>query len=116
MFLPFVLSSSQVGLWMFIVFYGLDWVATVPPTVRLTTDIFGKEKAGILFGWIMAAHQLGAATAAYGGGLTYSLLSSYQLSFITAGLFCLLASGIVIRIGKTAREKRAVLAEESIKG
>lgn len=101
--LPSALNSSHLSLGLFIVFYGLDWVATVPPTVRLTSDIFGKEHAGILFGWIVAAHQLGAAAAAYGGGVLYTLLNSYFFTFLSAGLFCLLAAGIVMRIGKTQK-------------
>ncbi len=101
MLLPTALDSSYFSLGLFIVFYGLDWVATVPPTVKLTTDIFGKEKTGILFGWILASHQLGAAAAAFGGGALHTLLGSYYFTFLTAGLFCLLAAGIVMRIGKT---------------
>jgi sugar phosphate permease len=66
--LPFALGTSYLTLGVFIVFYGLDWVATVPPTTRLTADIFGKENVGIVFGWIFAAHQLGAATAAFTAG------------------------------------------------
>jgi sugar phosphate permease len=99
--LPSALTSSTFSLGLFIVFYGLDWVATVPPTVRLTTDIFGKEKAGILFGWILAAHQLGAGVAAFGGGVLHTWLDSYTFTFLTAGLFCLFAAGMVMRIGKT---------------
>lgn len=102
MLLPYALSSSGFSLGIFIVFYGLDWVATVPPTVKLTTDLFGKQQAGVLFGWIMAAHQLGAAVAAYGGGVVYSILNSYFFMFIAAGVFCLLASLMVMRIGKAA--------------
>ncbi|MEK3741148.1 MFS transporter [Brevibacillus sp. FSL K6-0770] len=102
MFLPTALSSSTFSLGLFIVFYGLDWVATVPPTMRLTTDIFGREQAGILFGWILAAHQLGAAVAAYGGGVVYTVLNSYFFMFIVAGAFCLLASFMVMRIGRNA--------------
>ena len=63
--LPF--TDSLVGLSAFAVFYGLDWVATVPPTVRLTAERFGAERSNVTFGWIFAAHQLGAATAAFGG-------------------------------------------------
>lgn len=102
MLLPYALSSSTFSLGVFIVFYGLDWVATVPPTLKLTTDIFGSEKAGILFGWILAAHQLGAATAAYGGGVIYTMLNSYFFTFVIAGVFCLLASMMVMRIGRNA--------------
>ncbi|WP_421617355.1 MFS transporter [Brevibacillus sp. TJ4] len=102
MLLPYALSSSGFSLAIFIIFYGLDWVATVPPTVKLTTNLFGQQRAGVLFGWILAAHQLGAAVAAYGGGLVYSILNSYFFMFIAAGIFCLLASLMVMRIGKTA--------------
>lgn len=100
MLLPSALNSSHFSLGLFIVFYGLDWVATVPPTVRLTSDIFGKQQAGILFGWILAAHQIGAAVAAYGSGALHTMLGSYTFTFFTAGIFCLLAAGIVMRIGK----------------
>lgn len=96
--LPFVLGSSFLGLAIFIVFYGLDWVATVPPTVRLCRDIFGKE-SGIVFGWIFAAHQLGAAAATFGSGALYTFLGSYQVAFITGGVLCLTAAGLAVKIG-----------------
>ncbi|WNC14859.1 MFS transporter [Brevibacillus brevis] len=102
MWLPTALSSSTFSLGLFIVFYGLDWVATVPPTLRLTTDIFGRQQAGVLFGWILASHQLGAAVAAYGGGVVYTMLNSYFFMFVVAGAFCLLASLMVMRIGRNA--------------
>ena len=101
--LPYVLGTSYLGLGAFIVFYGLDWVATVPPTVRLAADSFGKRNVGVIFGWIMAAHQLGAATAAFGAGAVRTSLGSYQVAFVTAGIFCLLAAGMVIRIGRAPR-------------
>ena len=103
LFLPYALGSSYLVLLVFIVFYGLDWVATVPPTSRLAADIFGRERVGIVYGWIFAAHQLGAATAAYAAGALRTSVGSYQFSFISAGLLCLLASGMVIRIGRTHR-------------
>lgn len=103
LFLPFALDASHFYLWFFIIFYGLDWVATVPPTIKLTSDIFGKERAGILFGWIMAAHQFGAAIAAYSGGLLHDMLGSYYFSFLFAGAFCVLASLIVMKIGRTSK-------------
>ena len=101
--LPYVLGTSYLGLAAFIVFYGLDWVATVPPTVRLAADSFGKRNVGVVFGWIMAAHQLGAAPAAFGAGAVRTSLGSYQVAFVTAGVFCLLAAGMVIRIGRAPR-------------
>ena len=103
--LPFALGTSYLTLGVFIVFYGLDWVATVPPTTRLTADIFGKENVGIVFGWIFAAHQLGAATAAYTAGVARTILGTYQQAFLAAGLLCLIAAGLVIRIGKTANKQ-----------
>jgi sugar phosphate permease len=99
--LPYALGSTYLLLLVFIVFYGLDWVATVPPTSRLAADIFGKQQVGIMFGWIFAAHQLGAATATYAAGALRTAVGNYQLSFISAGILCLLASGMVIRIGRT---------------
>ena len=96
--LPFVLGQSFLGLVVFIVFYGLDWVATVPPTVALARECFGPAWAGVVFGWIFACHQLGAAAAAGAAGAARSWLGDYQVSFISAGLLCLLASGLVIRI------------------
>ena len=98
--LPYALGTGYLSLAVFIVFYGLDWVATVPPTTRLTADIFGKRNVGIVFGWIFAAHQLGAATAAFAAGELRTIFGDYQISFITAGLLCLVASGMVIRIGR----------------
>jgi predicted MFS family arabinose efflux permease len=80
------------GLSMFALFYGLDWVATVPPTVKLTSATFGKLRGAMIFGWIFAGHQLGSATAAYGAGLTRTLLLSYSPALVAAGLACVLAA------------------------
>jgi sugar phosphate permease len=99
LYLPFS-AFSFYGLSLFGAFYGLDWIATVPPTVRLSARAFGKEKAGVAFGWIFAAHQLGAATAAFGAGLSRSLLASYLPAFFAAGAMCLVAAGIVWLIRK----------------
>ena len=85
LYLPFS-AFSFYGLSLFGAFYGLDWIATVPPTVRLSARAFGKEKAGVAFGWIFAAHQLGAATAAFGAGLSRSVLASYLPAFFAAGV------------------------------
>jgi len=103
LFLPYAFGTQYFGLGLFIVFYGLDWVATVPPTVRLAADIFGKRQVGIYFGWISASHQLGAAMAAFGAGALRTWLGDYQVSFMSAGLLCLVAAGLVVRINRTAR-------------
>jgi MFS family permease len=107
--LPFALSSSYLALLLFIVFYGLDWVATVPPTIALSGSIFGRERAAIIFGWIFAAHQFGAAFAAFSAGALRTWLGNYQVTFVTAGLLCLIASGLVIRIGRASRGPKPAL-------
>ena len=89
---------SFIGLMIFGVFYGLDWVATVPPTVRLTASGFGREKAPLLFGWIFASHQIGSAVAAIGAGVSRDALASYLPAFFVAGVACLLAAALVIAI------------------
>ena len=99
--LPFG-SFTLYGLSPFAVFYGLDWVATVPPTVKLTNERFGPERANIVFGWIFAGHQLGAATAAYGAGLTRTLLSTYLPAFFAAGVLCLIAAALVMTLSRSA--------------
>ncbi|OOG52211.1 MFS transporter [Polaromonas sp. C04] len=85
-------TFTLYGLSIFAMFYGLDWIATVPPTVKLAGASFGKERVGLVFGWIFAAHQIGAATAAYGAGLTRTLLLTYTPALYAAGGACLLAS------------------------
>jgi predicted MFS family arabinose efflux permease len=105
LFLPYAFGVQYFGLILFIVFYGLDWVATVPPTVALTADTFGKRNLGVVYGWIFAAHQLGAATAAFGAGAVRTYFGDYQLAFMTSGLLCMLAAGLVIRIARTPRQQ-----------
>ena len=88
LFLPHTLAHSQAGLNWFAVFYGLDWVATVPPTVKLTSDCFGRENAGVIYGWVVASHQLGAALAASGAGVIRTQAGDYQNAFWIAGTLC----------------------------
>lgn len=102
LFLPFS-DFTFYGLSIFAVFYGLDWIATVPPTVKIAADRFGKEKVGLVFGWVFAGHQLGAATAAYGAGLSRTELQSYLPAFFIAGAFCLLASILAITLKKSGQ-------------
>ena len=99
--LPYALVQGSLPLLiMFTVFYGLDWIATVPPTVSISRQIFGTQKSGIIYGWIFASHQAGAAVAAYGGGLIYKLFNSYTWAFFLAGVFCVLAGLFVIIVKK----------------
>jgi len=99
MWLPYS-TFTLYGLSVFALFYGLDWIATVPPTVKLAAEAFGKERAGLVFGWVFAAHQLGAATAAYGAGLTRTLLLTYNPALFAAGAACLVAAVLVMRISR----------------
>jgi len=105
-FLPFS-DFSLAELSIFAGFYGLDWIATVPPTVRLANDSFGDRDAPILFGWIAAGHQLGAATAAFGAGVMRSELDSYLQAFIIAGAACVL---IALTLTGSAVRRRAAVA------
>lgn len=89
--LPYT-DFTLAGLSVFAVFYGLDWIATVPPTVKLAAAEFGSQQAPLIFGWVFAAHQLGAAAAAYGAGWSRSVLTSYSPALFTAGAACLLAA------------------------
>jgi MFS family permease len=99
LFLPFT-DFSFYGLSLFAMFYGLDWIATVPPTVRLTAQRFGPERANLVFGWIFAGHQLGAATAAFGAGLSRTMLATYLPAFFAAGALCVIAALIVLAISR----------------
>jgi MFS family permease len=102
LFLPFT-DFSFYGLSLFAMFYGLDWIATVPPTVRLTAQRFGPERANLVFGWIFAGHQLGAGAAAFGAGLSRTMLETYLPAFFTAGALCIVAALIVLAISRHAK-------------
>jgi sugar phosphate permease len=98
-FLPFT-DFSFYGLSLFAMFYGLDWIATVPPTVRLTAQRFGPERANLVFGWIFAGHQMGAAAAAFGAGLSRTVLATYLPAFFAAGALCIVAALITLAISR----------------
>ncbi|SCX21624.1 Regulatory protein UhpC [Agrobacterium sp. DSM 25558] len=91
---------STIELSVFAIFYGLDWVATVPPTVKLAAENFGREKAGLIFGWVFAGHQFGAATAAFGAGWFKSDYDTYMPALQIAGVMCLLAAVAVMLLKK----------------
>jgi predicted MFS family arabinose efflux permease len=107
LYLPFTLADGSYGLGWFAVFYGLDWVATVPPTVRLTSEAFGRENTGVIYGWIGASHQLGASLAAFGAGTIRVTLGDYRLAFWIAGALCIIAGLSFVTIGRrTLRQTR----------
>ena len=97
LYLPFS-DFTVVGLSVFAVFYGLDWIATVPPTVKLVAAHFGRARANVVFGWVFAGHQLGAAFAAFGAGLSRTVLSTYLPAFFAAGALCLIAAVLVMTL------------------
>ncbi|CAP42991.1 MFS transporter [Bordetella petrii] len=105
MYLPYS-DFSFYSLSIFAIFFGLDWIATVPPTLRLTTEAFGDRNAPIVFGWIVAGHQVGAATAAWMAGYVRETQGSYLVAFVLAGATGLLAAVIALLI----RRKPAVQA------
>jgi predicted MFS family arabinose efflux permease len=97
--LPFT-HFDVVSLAVFSVFYGLDWVATVPPTVTLTNEVFGGRDAPVIVSWIVAGHQIGGALAALGAGETRYLMGSYVPAFVASGAACLMAALMVLRIAR----------------
>ncbi|MEQ1940056.1 MFS transporter [Mesorhizobium sp. CN5-321] len=99
-YLPFS-GFSGPALVVFAVFYGLDWIATVPPTLKLTNEAFGERSGPIVFGWILAGHQVGAAVAAYFGGYMHELQGSYDLAFQIAGMTGIIAACLALLINAT---------------
>ncbi|WP_420710872.1 MFS transporter [Streptomyces sp. NRRL S-118] len=99
LFLPMLLAPSvQPPMVFFIVFYGLDWVATVPPTIALCREHYGEDSA-IVFGWVLASHQVGAAVVAFAGGVARDLFGSYDVVWYASGALCAAAAlmSLVIR-------------------
>ena len=89
---------SLASLTPFAVFYGLDWIATVPPTLKLTAEKFGRDKASVVFGWVFAGHQLGAASIAFTAGFIRTHYASYLPAFLIAGTLCLVAALIALLV------------------
>lgn len=96
--LPALLGPSvEPSLLAFVVMYGLDWVATVPPTIALCRDLFGS-RGTIVFGWVFASHQLGAAAAALGAGLIRDLTGAYTIAWLGAAGLCAIAAILSINV------------------
>ena len=95
------------GLVVFSVMFGLDYIATVPPTVALTADRFGRASLATIFGWISFAHMVGGALASYGSGVAHDLLGDYTLAFIVAAIFGFIAAGLSLQISGTASKLEA---------
>jgi len=98
-YLPYS-DFSFISLSLFAVFYGLDWIATIPPTLRLTTEAFGEGAAAMVFGWVVAGHQLGAACAAFMAGYLRTLQGNYVDAFVFAGATGIMAAAVALLIGR----------------
>ncbi len=101
LYLPIAFGTGIFGLPLFAAFYGLDWIATVPPTVKLAAATFGRERAPLFFGWIAAGHQLGAGITAFAAGMVRSRIGSYDDAFVTSGLLCLIAAALILSIARS---------------
>ena len=106
------LFHNFTGLAVFAVFFGLDYIATVPPTAALAADIFGRKHVGVVFGWIFCAHQIGAAGAAFLGGVARTALGTYSAAFVVGGAVALCGGLMAIRIGRRATDRRTILSPE----
>ncbi len=94
--LPFVTNFS--GLFIFAVIYGLDWFATVAPTIAITSDTFGKRSVGIIYGWIFVFHQMGGAVAATAAGVVRVAMGQYHYAFLAGGVMAMIAAGLALSI------------------
>ncbi len=103
--LPSILFSTlHASTLVFIIFYGLDWVATVPPTVVLCRRVLGLEHGTVVYGWVFAAHQIGGSIAAFGAAVLRVKFGNYSSAFYISGILCIVTSYFVLQIGK-AKEK-----------
>jgi MFS family permease len=111
--LPFT-GFDVISLSVFAVFYGLDWIATVPPTLRLANENFGERDAPIIFGWVLVGHQTGAAVAAFGAGFLREVQGNYVQAFVIAGAFGLAASAAALFIRRGPGEQAVGLAAPAV--
>lgn len=93
---------------VFVIFYGLDWVATVPPTILLCRTVLGPERGTVVYGWVFAAHQIGGSIAALGAGIARVKFGDYALAFYISGLACVLVSFLVLRISHEKKKPLTV--------
>jgi MFS family permease len=94
---------GQLGLMAFALLFGLDYVATVPPTVALVSDTFGRQNVGTVYGWVFAAHQAGAALSAWGGGVIRERWGDYVPAFLTAGVAAVIAGIAILWVKRSTR-------------
>ena len=103
--LPSILFSTiHPSTLVFVIFYGLDWVATVPPTIMLCRSILGPQRASIVYGWVFTGHQIGGAIAAFGAAVLRVKLGDYALAFYISGAMCIITSYFVLQIAKNVSD------------
>jgi MFS family permease len=100
--LPFLKDFN--GLVLFAVIYGLDWFATVPPSMAITADTFGRQNVGKVYGWIFMSHQIGAALMASAAAAMRDYLGEYNTAFLTAGFIAMIAAGLALQIKTKPKE------------
>jgi predicted MFS family arabinose efflux permease len=101
-FLPMLTDFGFDGLVIFAVIYGLDWIATVPPTMTLCARLFGRANVGMVYGFVFGAHQIGAALAAFGAGYLHDLAGDYTWAFLSGGMLSLIGGAFAMRIDRLA--------------
>ena len=104
--LPSILFSSiHPSTLVFVIFYGLDWVATVPPTIMLCRAVLGPQRASVVYGWVFVGHQIGGAVAAFGAALLRVQIGDYAVAFYISGALCIVTSYFVLQIAKGVDDK-----------
>ena len=104
--LPSILFSSiHPSTLVFVIFYGLDWVATVPPTIMLCRAVLGPSRASVVYGWVFAGHQIGGAIAAFGAAVLRVKLGDYAIAFYISGAMCIITAYFVLQIAKGVDDK-----------
>jgi len=99
--LPSILFSSiHTSTLVFVIFYGLDWVATVPPTIMLCRAVLGPQRASVVYGWVFVGHQIGGAAAAFGAAILRVQLGDYAVAFYISGLMCIITAYFVLQIAR----------------
>lgn len=107
-FLPLLTEMGLTGLTFFAVLYGLDWIATVPPTMTLCARLFGRRNVGTVYGFVFGAHQFGAAMAAFGAGYIHDAIGNYTWAFLSGGIMCLVGGALAMRIDHAANWEPAL--------
>ena len=104
--LPSILFSTiEASTLVFVIFYGLDWVATVPPTIMLCRAVLGPQRASVVYGWVFVGHQVGGAVAAFGAAILRVQIGDYALAFYISGALCIVTSYFVLQIAKGVDDK-----------